>query len=426
MDFMFILGVLIVIATGYFIIKRYEVRLVLIASGALMTWIAAIGNGNFEIAAFTAPVGAFAGAMTGGLVPIILTVMGFAFVLKLTECDAHLVNLIAKPLAKVTVILVPGTVVLTYLVNTALVSAAGVAAAVGAVMIPTLIAAGVKPAMAATAVMAGTFGSTLSPGNMHNATLAGIADVSPVEIVNAIMPLSVPAMIIGAVTLTVIAFVRKENKGHVPEGDAGAAPGEFKVNIAKAMVPLVPLALLVLSNTIEMRAFTVPEAMFIGVILACAVSMTNPQEVSKQFFAGMGMAYAEIIGIIIAATVFAAGMTAIGMTGALLDLMANAHAIVGIAALYGPMLLGALTGSGDAATITFNELVTPHALDFGMTYIPLGNLANIGGALGRTMSPVAGAAIVLAAMAKVSPIEIAKRNAPGMIIASIVLVIFFA
>ena len=422
---MAILGILIIIATGYFIIKRYEVRMVLIGAGALMTWIAAIGAGDFEIAAFTAPVGAFAGAMTGGLVPIILTVMGFAFVLKLTECDAHLVNLIAKPLAKVTVILVPGTVVLTYLINTALVSAAGVAAAVGAVMIPTLIAAGVKPAMAATAVMAGTFGSTLSPGNAHNATLAGIADVSPVEIVQAITPLSITAMIIGAVTLTVVAFTLKENKGHVAESDADA-PKEFKVNVAKAMVPLVPLALLVLSNTLEMRAFTVPEAMFIGVVLACVVSMANPQEVSKQFFSGMGMAYAEIIGIIIAATVFSAGMTAIGLTGALLDFMANSHAIVGYAAFYGPMLLGALTGSGDAATITFNQLVTPHAADFGMTYIPLGNLANIGGALGRTMSPVAGAAIVLASMAKVSPIEIAKRNAPGMIIASIVLVIFFA
>jgi len=223
----------------------------------------------------------------------------------------------------------------------------------------------------------------------------------------------------------VVAFTLKENKGHVAESDADA-PKEFKVNVAKAMVPLVPLALLVLSNTLEMRAFTVPEAMFIGVVLACVVSMANPQEVSKQFFSGMGMAYAEIIGIIIAATVFSAGMTAIGLTGALLDFMANSHAIVGYAAFYGPMLLGALTGSGDAATITFNQLVTPHAADFGMTYIPLGNLANIGGALGRTMSPVAGAAIVLASMAKVSPIEIAKRNAPGMIIASIVLVIFFA
>lgn len=425
---MLILGILIIIATGYFIIKRYEVRMVLLLSGTLMTWVGIPRLENFEPSAFLAPIGAFAGAMTGGLVPIILTVMGFAFVLKLTECDVHLVNLIAKPLAKVTVILVPGTVVLTYLINTALVSAAGVAAAVGAVMIPTLIAAGVKPAMAATAVMAGTFGSTLSPGNAHNATLSGIAEVPVMDVIMQIRGLSITAMIIGAITLTVVAFALKENKGYVAEGEAAEAPKEFKVNILKALVPLVPLALLVISNldALDMRSFTVPEAMFIGVVLACAVSMTNPQEVSKQFFAGMGMAYAEIIGIIIAATVFAGGMTAIGLTGALLDFMANAHAIVGIAAFYAPMVLGALTGSGDAATITFNQLVTPHAADFGIETIALGNLANIGGALGRTMSPVAGAAIVLAAMAKVSPIEIAKRNAPGMIIASIVLVVIFA
>jgi len=36
------------------------------------------------------------------------------------------------------------------------------------------------------------------------------------------------------------------------------------------------------------------------------------------------------------------------------------------------------------------------------------------------MSPLAGAAIIVASLAGVNPLEVAKRNAPGMIIAAIV------
>lgn len=39
------------------------------------------------------------------------------------------------------------------------------------------------------------------------------------------------------------------------------------------------------------------------------------------------------------------------------------------------------------------------------------------------MSPVAGGLIICATLAGVSPIEVAKRNAPGMIIACIVVTI---
>jgi DcuC family C4-dicarboxylate transporter len=87
------------------------------------------------------------------------------------------------------------------------------------------------------------------------------------------------------------------------------------------------------------------------------------------------------------------------------------------------MLIAVLSGSGDAATIAFNNTITPYAELFGMATMDLGNAANLGGALGRTMSPVAGAAIVCASIAKVNPMEIAKRNAPGMILAAIALII---
>jgi len=71
------------------------------------------------------------------------------------------------------------------------------------------------------------------------------------------------------------------------------------------------------------------------------------------------------------------------------------------------------------ATLAFNGAITPHAAQFGLGIAQLGSLAQLTGALGRTMSPLAGAAIICAQLAGVSPMEVAKRNAPGMLIAAV-------
>ena len=79
--------------------------------------------------------------------------------------------------------------------------------------------------------------------------------------------------------------------------------------------------------------------------------------------------------------------------------------------------MGVITGSGDAATLAFNETVTPHAKDFGMTIEGLGGLAFLTGALGRTMSPLAGATILVSGIAMVNPIDVITRTAIPCIIA---------
>ena len=59
-----------------------------------------------------------------GLVPTIVTVMGFGYVMTFTKCSGHLVNLLVKPLARVPVIVIPGAVIITWLLNIVLPSAA--------------------------------------------------------------------------------------------------------------------------------------------------------------------------------------------------------------------------------------------------------------------------------------------------------------
>ena len=77
----------------------------------------------------------------------------------------------------------------------------------------------------------------------------------------------------------------------------------------------------------------------------------------------------------------------------------------------GPWMMGVIMGSGDAPKLAFNETVTPHAKDFGMTIEGLGGLAFLAGALGRTMSPLAGVTILVSGIAMVNPFEVVKRTA---------------
>lgn len=408
------LGVLIIFITGVAVVKRYEVRLVLFLSGLLM---AALAGKPLEA------IDAFAKAMVNpGLVTVILTVMGFAYVMKLTKCDAHLVHMLAGILSKCRPILIPGTVMVTFLINIALPSAAGCSAAVGAIMIPTLISAGIHPAVAGAAILAGTFGSVLSPGATHNPFVAKLANMDVLSVIAVHSTTTIISGLIGAVVLTIVAYLRKEHCGYQRTEDTVIdTKNNFKVNPLKALIPIIPLVMLLLgSKQIHLiPEVSVPQAMIGGTILGYLVTLHNPQEISKAFFEAMGSAYAGVVGIIIAAATFTTGMQLIGLTDALIEAMKHSESIVKIAATFGPFVIAVLCGSGDAATLAFNGAITPHAEHFGLGIAQLGSLAQLTGALGRSMSPLAGAAIICAQLAGVSPMELAKRNAPGMLIAAV-------
>ena len=65
---------------------------------------------------------------------------------------------------------------------------------------------------------------------------------------------------------------------------------EFKVNPLYALMPVVPIAILILGATkmVPMFKMGVAQAMVIGAILTCIVTRTNPAALTKSFFDGMG------------------------------------------------------------------------------------------------------------------------------------------
>ena len=408
-----IIGALIVVGVIYLLLKRHDSRMVLIAAGILMCIIAGKPMAALD---------AFAKSMTNaGLITSVCSCMGFAWCMKYTGCDKHLVVAIGKVLKKMGFLLIPGATLATFVVNIAIPSAAGCSAAVGVIFIPILMAAGVHPAMAAAAVKSGTYGSMLNPGLVHNGVIAKLAGTQITDVIGNHMMATVAGVIVAAVVLTVIAIVLKENKGYVPEGSV-VDDDSFSVNAIYAIMPLVPVIILLLGSTKVVPALKmgVPQAMIIGAILALAATRKSPVELTKSFFNGMGDAYANIIGIIISVGVFVAGLKALGLIKALIAWMLNSTGIVKIAATFGPFLLALISGSGDAATVAFNEAVTPHAAEFGISTMNMGSIAALGGTLGRTISPIAGATIICAGIAGVDPMEVCKRNALGIVCALLV------
>lgn len=422
---MSILGILIVVITFALIINKYESRMVLFVAGVAMCLIGGLPNDIMK---------AFTKAMThNSLVPAICTVMGFSYVMKLTGCDQHLVHSISGLLKKGKVILVPLSFLLTWWIGLALPSASGLSAAVGAILIPTLIAAGVHPAMAAATVLAGTWGTAISPGNAHNPFVADLAGTDMMTVIIYETPASIIASLVCAAVLTAYAVVFKEGANEERRiayekemADKMSAGENFNVNYLKAVVPVIPLVLLILSSKQVgiLPEMSVALSMILGVVIALVITWSNAQKVCVQFFDGMGSAYGNVIGLIICATVFTSGLAAMGLISTLIELMDGSQSLAALSGTFGPFIIALISGSGDAASFAFNGAVTPYAEQFGMTIMGLGSLAQIAGAIGRAVSPVAGAAIICAGLAKVSPMEVSKRNFLPCVAAAIVLMIF--
>lgn len=422
---MSILGILIVVITFVLIIKKYESRMVLFVAGVAMCLIGGLPNDIMK---------AFTKAMThNSLVPAICTVMGFSYVMKLTGCDQHLVHSISGLLKKGKVILVPLSFLLTWWIGLALPSASGLSAAVGAILIPTLIAAGVHPAMAAATVLAGTWGTAISPGNAHNPFVADLAGTDMMTVIIYETLASIIVSLVCAAVLTAYAVAFKEGANDERRiayekemADKMSAGENFNVNYLKALVPVIPLVLLILSSKQVgiLPEMSVALSMVLGVVIALVITWSNAQKVCVQFFDGMGSAYGNVIGLIICATVFTSGLAAMGLISTLIELMDGSQSLAALSGTFGPFIIALISGSGDAASFAFNGAVTPYAEQFGMTIMGLGSLAQIAGAIGRAVSPVAGAAIICAGLAKVSPMEVSKRNFLPCVAAAIVLMIF--
>lgn len=421
----FALSLIVVAAAVYFMVRRFEVRLVLLASGLVLGLIAGRPLLLFDT---------FTRAMVAGMVGPICAAMGFAAVVSATGCDKHLVHLLLMPIRRVRLLMLPGGVLVAYLVNMAVSSQTSTAAAIGPILVPLLLAAGFSKEVAGAALLLGASfgGDLLNPGAQDVVAIASVASVAAPQLSARVIPASVAGAITAALAF---AFLNRRREA-TREVEAPPAPEDFRLSLLHALVPVVPIAMLLLAyggaTPLAFLIATPPgddwkpfagslpivRAMLIGVVLALMVAHRDLQRLTRTMFTGIGEAYGTIISLTITAQCFGAGVAAVGLSAKLLE-MARAFGFLALLAAGFPWALSLLSGSGSGPILTFAQTFLP-GLGPGDDAVRLGALACFGGAFGRTMSPVAAVVVYCSGLVAVSPIALIRRLAPAILAGAVV------
>jgi DcuC family C4-dicarboxylate transporter len=436
-------GVVVIALAVLAIVRRVDVRLSLLM-------------GAFALGAVAGQADVVLRTLLGTLaderfvVPI-CTALGFSYVLRHTGCDQHLVHALVRPLARVRFLLIPGTVLVGYVVNMPVVSQAATATAIGPVVVPLLRAANISPVTTGAALLLGSSigGELLNPGAPElRATIAkskeaaaelneqrrdqGLplidADAFDSErCVQRVLPLSLVGLVV-ATGVFWVTSVRYERRAARRRGEPAAPPDTFRVNPIKAAVPLLPLVLLYLASP-PIEVIDVPRtwleatsadegrfetrligaAMLLGAVVAVLAAPRGGPGATAAFFEGAGYGYAHVISPIAAANCFGAGIRAIGLAEVLGRFTQDQPALLLVSAAVLPLAFAALCGSGMAATQSLVGFFTRPALLAGIDPTHAGAVVSLAAAAGRTMSPAAAVAMISAEMTGTLPLRLCRR-----------------
>jgi DcuC family C4-dicarboxylate transporter len=442
-------AVAVIILAVLAIARGVDVRLALLASAFALAGLA--GDASIVLRTFLTTF-----SDEKFVVPI-CSAMGFAYVLKQTGCDQHLVQLLVKPLRRGRLLLIPGVVLVGFVVNIPVISQTSTAVCLGAVVVPLMRAAGIAPVTIGASILLGASigGELLNPGAPELNTVAQRLGIDSRRVVEHVIPLIFPHLAL-ATALFWLLSIRRE-RGAAVAVPAEALP-EFRVHFVRALVPFVPLALLFITSP-PLSLLEVPErwlvfekpwlgleaagggsvvslhkpdpafasrligaAMLVGVLAAGLANPTQFKRVMGSFFEGAGYAFTQAVSLIVTAHCFGKAVEQIGVAQLMGEAITQAPVLLFPMAAGVPLGFAALSGSGMATTQSLYSFFVPPAQSLGVDPTDIGALVSIAAAAGRTMSPVAAVALVSAQLIGTNPFTLARRVAVPMLISLVVIV----
>src|SRR5262249_4087166 len=251
----------VVVAAVVLVVRGWDVRLVLLASALLIALAAGVGHGADWWKPLAAVVREILGIFSDEkfVVPL-CSAMGFAYVMRHTGCERHLVLLLVEPLRHVRWLLVPGVIVVGFLVNIPVISQTSTAVCIGPVVVPLMRAAGYSMPTIGACLLLGTSvgGELLNPGAPELLTVYDKTGVSTTRQAGEYLPPLVFTQLAVSVVVVWLISVWWERAasraGHGtgsgetnPPVNTGGSPDE-RINLLKAIVPVVPIALLFASG----------------------------------------------------------------------------------------------------------------------------------------------------------------------------------
>ena len=438
-----IIGLIAIVIVGYYVIKGYSATGVLMSVGLLLLLVSVImgkailpesvkstGDVYLDIFEYVKYLLMNRG---GNLGMLIMVLCGFAAYMTHLGANDMVVKLASRPLTyiKSPYILMVAAYLLACLMSLAVPSATGLGVLLMATLFPIMVNVGISRGAAAS-ICASPAAIILSPTS-GDVVLA--AEVSKMPLLEYAFDLTLPISIAAIISIAISHYFwqryldRKE--GHLAE-KLDIHEIQTKVPAFYAIFPFTPiLGVLIFDGKFA------PELNIITIIVICLLlvaivdflrsfSAKNVFENLNVAYQGMADAFSGVVILLVAAGVFAQGLSTVGFIHALIDSVqsASSGAFLMMLALALITALAAIaTGSGNAPFYAFVELIPKLANQMGANpaYLttPMLQASNIG----RSLSPVSGVVVAVSGMAKISPFEVVKRISVPMIVGMIVVIV---
>lgn len=444
-----LISLVVVFATGYLIVKKYNPQMVLFMAGIILLASAILletgtplpeakSSGSVWLDIFYYIKGMM-GSTVADLGLIIMAVGGFAKYMDHIGASRALVAISTRPLSIIRnpyLVMAMGYI-LGQLLNIFIPSAAGLGLLLMVTMYPIMINLGVSR-MSAAAVIATTACLDLGPAS-GNVNLA--SKIAEMPVTEYFLTYQGPVAIAGMLTIAVLHMVvqrwfdLREAKNPVAYEETENTEQTLSTPpLWYALFPMIPLILIftfskMIISTVKIDVVT---AMLISFAVAMAVETLRfgGKKVFKDilvFFDAMGKAFARVVSLIIAGQTLAHGLKAIGI----LDMVIHGAIASNVSPVFLVLLMvviitiaAFLMGSGNAPFFSFAAMVPDIAGKVGIHAVSMLLPMQLAAGIGRTISPITGVIVAVAGAAGVSPFDLVKRTAIPMLGALVVTTLY--
>ncbi|EJW0013154.1 C4-dicarboxylate transporter DcuC [Salmonella enterica] len=392
-----LIGVVVIVGVARYIIKGYSATGVLFVGGLVLLIISAL-MGHKVLPASETSTGYTATDIVeyikillmsrgGDLGMMIMMLCGFAAYMTHIGANDMVVKLASKPLQYINspYLLMIAAYFVACLMSLAVSSATGLGVLLMATLFPVMVNVGISRG-AAAAICASPAAIILSPTSGDVVLAAKAAEMPLIDFAfKTTLPISIAAII-------------------------GVLIFDGKWGPQLHIITILVICMLLAAVLEFVRGFNT-QNVFSGLEVA---------------YRGMADAFAGVVMLLVAAGVFAQGLSTIGFIQSLISIatsFGSASIILMLVLVILTMLAAMTTGSGNAPFYAFVEMIPKLAHSSGINpaylSIPMLQASN----LGRTISPVSGVVVAVAGMAKISPFEVVKRTSVPVIVGLLIVII---
>lgn len=438
-----LIGVLVATGVGRYIIKGYSATGVLMVGGILLLIISAL-MGHQVLPASAKSTGLSATDIVeyikvllmsrgGDLGMMIMMLCGFAAYMTHIGANDMVVKLASRPLQYINspYLLMIAAYFVACLMSLAVSSATGLGVLLMATLFPVMVNVGISRG-AAAAICASPAAIILAPTS-GDVVLA--AKASEMPLIDFAFKTTLPISIAAIICMAIAHFFwqryldKKENVSHEM-----LDVSEIKTNAPSfyALLPFTPIMGVLIFDGKWGPELHIITVLVICMLAAAIIEFLRGFDAQKVFvglevaYRGMADAFASVVMLLVAAGVFAQGLSTVGFISSLIDLAQSfgTGGIVMMMVLVVITMLAAMTtGSGNAPFYAFVELIPKLSAQMGVNpaylTIPMLQASN----LGRTLSPVSGVVVAVAGMAKISPFEVVKRTSVPVLVGLVVVIV---